>query len=235
MWAAQAAALAGAFTVVRYDMLGHGLSAVRPGRLTLSDFSDQLRSLLDALRVTAAHVVGFSMGGLVAQRFALDHPGKVDRLVLMSTVYDRPEAARRAVLDRVAQAERDGIAAGIGAALERWFTPAFRRARPDAVAAVRRRLEQNDSAAYLAAYRVFATADRELAGRLPNIEAPALVMTGADDRGSTPEMARRMAEAIPGARLDILEGQRHLLPIEADAYVSRALREFLKGRHGCRE
>jgi pimeloyl-ACP methyl ester carboxylesterase len=175
------------------------------------------------------------MGGLVAQRFALDRPGRVGCLVLMSAVYDRPDAARRAVLDRVAEAERHGPAAGIDAALERWFTPAFRAARPDAVAAVRRRLERNDPAGYLAAYRVFATADRELAGRLSAIAAPTLVMTGSDDGGSTPAMARQMSEAIPGAVLDIVEGQRHLLPIEAATRVGEALSAFLTQDRGSRD
>jgi 3-oxoadipate enol-lactonase len=229
MWAAQAEALAGAFTVVRYDMAGHGLSARLPGPPDLAAYAAQLCRLLVELGIDAAHLVGFSMGGLVAQRFALDHPDRVRRLVLMNTVYDRPEAARHAVLERLETAVREGPSAGIEAALERWFTPGFRGARPDAIAAVRRRLEANDPEGFLAAYRVFATADRELAGRLFAIAAPTLVMTGADDRGSTPEMARLMVEAIPGARLDIIPAMRHLLPVEGAGHVNLALADFLRG------
>jgi pimeloyl-ACP methyl ester carboxylesterase len=88
-------------------------------------------------------------------------------------------------------------------------------------------LEDNDRAGFLAAYRVFAEADAAFAGRLGALAFPALVMTGDCDPGSTPAMARAMAAELPDARLEILPGARHMMPVENAAAVNRALRSFL--------
>ena len=133
MWDAQTAALGRHLTVIRYDMLGHGGSAMAPGA-TLTDFVDQLRRLLDHLAADQVFLVGFSMGGMVAQAFAIRHPDRVARLVIMSAVYDRPPAARAAMQDRVRQVEREGAGANLEVALKRWFTPAYAAAHPEALA-----------------------------------------------------------------------------------------------------
>jgi len=199
MWDAQTAALGRHLTVIRYDMLGHGGSATR-SHAKLRDFVDQLRRLLDHLSLDRVYLVGFSMGGMVAQAFAVHHPDRVARLVIMSAVYDRPLAARAAVEERVRQVEREGVGANLDAALKRWFTPAYAAAHPEALATVRRRFAANDPAGYLAAYRVFATGDVELVDSIRTIRCPTLVATGELDPNSTPAMAERMAALIPGAR-----------------------------------
>jgi pimeloyl-ACP methyl ester carboxylesterase len=227
MWDAQAAALASRYRVIRYDMIGHGGSAARAGTLGLGDFVAQLDGLCRDLGLDRVSLVGFSMGALVAQAYALAEPARVARLVVMSGVYDRDPPARAAVRARCETASRQGPEALIEAALARWFSPEYRARHPAAVAAVRRRLASNDPHGFLAAYRVFAEADAALAGRLGAIACPTLVMTGALDPGSTPEMARAMAAAIPKARLEVLPGARHLIPVEAAQAVSAALLRFL--------
>jgi pimeloyl-ACP methyl ester carboxylesterase len=235
MWDAQATALAPRCRVIRYDMIGHGGSAVRPGALALDDFVAQLDGLCRDLGLDRVSLVGFSMGALVAQAYALAQPERVARLVVMSGIYDRDPAARAALRGRWQEASRHGPKALIEAALVRWFSPQYRAQNPGAVMAIRRRLERNDRHGFLAAYRVFAEADAALAGRLGAIACPTLVMTGALDPGSTPEMARAMAAAIAGARLEVLPGARHLMPVEAAQAVSAALLAFLDGTdRGCR-
>jgi pimeloyl-ACP methyl ester carboxylesterase len=235
IWEAQAVDLATRFRVVRYDMLGHGESDHPGGARQLADFVRQLGELLDYLEVERTAVVGFSMGGLVARAFALAEPERVSRMALISTVYRRTLAESEAVRTRLRQAEEEGPAGLIEAALERWFTPEFGSHHPDIIAGIRQRLEANDPAAFLAAYRIFAEADAALTAFLLDrgldseglITSPLLVMTGEEDTGSTPAMARRMVADYPDARCEILRGLRHLALVEAPRAVTGPLIWFL--------
>ncbi len=247
MWAAQVAALKKRSRVITYDMLGHGLSAHPPGPRVLGDFVRQLRQLLLNLDQKQAAVVGFSMGGLVARAFAQRYPEMVSGLVLMNSVFRRSAAQKKSVMARYEAACVDGQNAGqnpgqnpgqnsgLDAALTRWFSPEFRAANPDAVAAVRDRLERNDKDGYLKAYRVFASAtDPE--GVAEEIHCPALIMTGELDSGSTPDMARSLARSLAGiannVQLEILAGQRHMTPIEGAMAVNQLLADFLSDGTG---
>jgi (E)-2-((N-methylformamido)methylene)succinate hydrolase len=229
MWAPVAMHLAGRHRVLSYDMLGHGQSAKPPGPYGLHHFVDQLLQLTAALGIQRFDLAGFSMGALVAQGVALASPQLVGRLVLLNGVFDRSPEERAAVVDRVRDVRDGNFAESVEAALERWFTPAFYSSHPEVVQQVRDRMSGNDLAAYAAAYEVFATADAELAPRVGQIAAPTLVATGSDDRRSTAAMARALAERLPQGRLHLLEGQRHLTPIEAPKVVAELIGDFLEG------
>ena len=229
MWHDHAEALQDTFAVIRYDMLGHGASAKH---LAISDCvrsSRNCRCCSTTSALTVHRLSGFSMGAIVAQAFALERPERVAGLVLLNGVYDRSPDALRAIRERVKQAESEGPQVLIEAALERWFTPSYRSNHADVVDRIRRRLENNDSHGFLAAYRMFAGSDAEFAGRLGGIACPALVVTGEDDPGSTPAMTEAMAAAIPDARSKILPGLRHMAPVEGAAEVSNLIRGFLSG------
>lgn len=228
-WDRQVAALATRYLVVRYDMLGHGRSTRPPGPYTLEMFVEQLRGLLASLSIARAHIAGFSMGGLVAQGFAAAYPDRVASLALVSTVAGRSREQRQGVLGRLREVEQRGLTAAVEAARQRWFSPDFVRAHPETVNALSRRLGANDPAAYLAAYRLFATADEQLFDCLPAISCPTLIITGELDAGSTPQMAALMQARIPHARAEVLPGIRHLLPIEAADVFNATLLSFLDG------
>ncbi len=115
----------------------------------------------------------------------------------------------------------------IDAALERWFTPVFASAHPEVLREVRGWLEANDPSAYAAAYRVLAEADSDLAEAIAEIRCPALVMTGADDSGNSPEMAARMAARMRAAECRILPGLRHMALAEQPASTLSQLLPFL--------
>jgi len=227
MWTAQVAALETHFQVIPYDMLGHGQSAQPPDVRHLIDFVRQLDQLLMNLNVSRAAIVGFSMGGMVAQAYAAAYPEKVAKLFLMNTVFRRSDEQRAGVLGRYEQSAAGEIENLAEAALGRWFSNAFRETDPAAVNAVRRRMLSNDPEGYLKAYKVFATSDEEAAEGLAGVSCPALVMTGAHDTGSTPAMAEGLAAALPDARPLILSGLSHMAPIEGADQVNRALLDFL--------
>lgn len=212
--------------LIRYDMQGHGLSAKPPGPYRLDDFVDQLDRLATALGLDRFDLAGFSMGGLVAEAFTARFPARVRRLALLHTVHDRSAAERAAIAHRLAQVEAGDLDSSLAAALERWLTPAYRAAHPDALAAIEHRMRTNDRAAYLASYRVFATADAEVLAALDRIRCPTLVLTAEHDIGSTPAMARVLAARLSAATLAILPDLRHLSLLEAPEQVAGRLDRF---------
>lgn len=229
MWSRQAAALGEIRRVLRYDLIGHGETPPAGEPLTLGDFVSQLYQLLKRLGVERADFAGFSLGAMVAQAFALEHPAMLGKLVLVNGVYARSDEARAAVLARLRQVETVGIESTVEASLSRWFTEGFRSNHPGEIEKIEKRLRANAPEGFLPAYRLFADADAELAGRLAAIRAPTLVVTGEHDSGSTPEMARRMREDIPGAVLRVIPGMRHMLPVEAADELNVLLVDFLSG------
>jgi pimeloyl-ACP methyl ester carboxylesterase len=223
-WDEVASRLRSRFTVVRADLRGHGGS----GRIvdcTMDDFVSDLDGLSDAVGLSRFHLVGFSLGGLIAQHYALRRPERIGRLALLSTVAQRTAQERERVRERATVLARDGIAAVIAAAEDRWFTPAFKAANPERVATRLEQLLANDHASYTAAYRVFSEADAGL--DIAAITAPTLVVTGENDQGSSPRMARLLHENIRGSRLVILPELRHSLLVEASATLADLLEDFL--------
>ncbi len=233
MWEAQAVVLANRYQVIRYDMLGHGSSTVPTPATQLGDFVDQLSELLDALGLDRVVLVGFSMGGVVARRFACLYPGRLERLVLMNTVFRRNPEQRRAVQERAQQVAADGPAATADVAIQRWFSTEFGERNVEEVETICQRLITNDPQGYLAAYRIFGNAGDEAPEQLKAIRCPTLVLTGEHDGGSTPEMAEQLAACLPDARVVVFPGLRHMAPMEGAQQVNAALLDFLgsEGRH----
>jgi 3-oxoadipate enol-lactonase len=227
-WDQIAAPLAGDFRVLRLDLRGHGGSGHIEGALTLDDFVRDVVDVLDVCAIQAAHVVGFSLGGMIAQSFALQHPGRLHRLVLLSAVAGRTAEERERVQGRLAILREQGIGAITGAAQDRWFTPGFLAENPELVRRRMQQLRENHAPSYAAAYTVFSTSD--LGDQLHGIRAPTLVATGEHDIGSSTRMARFMHEQIPGSHLHILPDLRHSILVEAPELVTKLVRDFLLER-----
>ncbi len=214
------------YQYLRYDLRGHGGSQKVPGPYALSDFVADLRDLMDHLQIGSTVLAGFSLGGLIAQAFSLAHPERVEKLILISTVAGRTPAERERVARRARTLAEKGAGAHLTEAVERWFTDAFIAEHPEVLEARRQRSLQNDPACYAAAYRVLASSD--LADRLAEIRVPTLVMTGENDIGSTPRMARLIAERVAKGQLHILPRLKHSILLEAPDQVANEIRPFLK-------
>lgn len=206
--------------VTALDLPGHGGQPPLHAPTTLAKMADDVARRLPP----RAHLVGFSLGALIAQELAARAPERVLSLVCVSSVCDRTEAEADAVARRLETARGD-FAASAEAAVERWF-PEPGRVAPHLVEQVREVLLANDRESYLYAYEVFATGDRDAARALPLITAPALAVTGSDDPGSTPEMTLRLGRLVPGARTLIVDGARHMLPLEQPKQLARLIAEF---------
>ena len=227
MWGGQVVGLATNYRVITYDMLGHGASPRPAADTPLLGYADQLLELLDHLQLPQATVIGFSMGGLVARAFALHYPERLTSLVVLNSVFNRSPEQRAGVIARTAQAAEHGPDANAEAALSRWFSREYQAANPAQIAALRETLAGNDPQGYLTTYELFATQDMYRADDLPGLRAPTLVATGELDPGSTPEMARQLADRIPGASVAVLAEQRHMMPVESPRLVNQLLLGFL--------
>jgi len=128
----------------------------------------------------------------------------------------------------VLQVAKDGPAATAEAALERWFTAGFRRGHPDLMAEVRGWILSNPKQVYAPIYQVLVDGVAELVSPQPPITSPTLVMTGEDDHGNSPAMSLAIAAEIPGARLVILPGLRHMALAEAPEIFNARLLDFLE-------
>ena len=224
-WNRIAELMAPHFTIIRADLRGHGASG-KIETCHISLFVSDLLAMLDQFGVAQTDLVGFSLGGLIAQWAAVEHPQRFRRLSFVSAVAERTEAERARVLERADKVRAEGIASVVAAAEDRWFTPAFKAANPEKIAQRLTQLKANDHLSYAAAYRVFAEADEGL--RCDRITQPTLVMTGENDVGSTPRMARRMHEAIAGSELIILPELRHSVLLEAPDLIADLLLKFLR-------
>ena len=231
-WQWQVPALAATHRVITYDLHGHGDSSVPPRTPSLSLFAEQLAELLDHLGIARASVFGFSLGGMIARRFAMDHGGRLDALGILHSAHARDTAAHEAIQARVVQAAREGPAATVEAALQRWFTDGFRASHPQMMDEVRRWILANRKDIYAPIYQVLVNGVTELVAPKPPITAPTLVMTGEEDHGNSPAMSRAIAAEIAGSELVILPGLRHMALAEAPELFNAKLLHFLQRVQG---
>jgi pimeloyl-ACP methyl ester carboxylesterase len=227
VWSPQIDALTQSYRVVVYDMLGHGDSALPSATATLDEYAAQLKALLDAMRIERAHVVGHSMGALVALEFALRHPRRTLSVVALNAVYDRTPAQREAVMARAATLGDAPLETGVDATLSRWFGEPVPAHLTQAAQAVRALLLSVDPVGYARAYRLFACSDDAHVGRLASLAVPALFLTGECDPNSSPAMSRAMAAAAPFGRAEIIANERHMMNVTDPDGVNQRLLAFL--------
>lgn len=229
MWDRCLPALVGEHRVTTMDLRGHGASGAASPGTTLADLAgdvlevmDRSVELVETPGAHRVHLVGFSLGALVAAHLAAHHPGRVATLSLVSSVAQRTPEEREAVQRRL-EAARADLGGTVDAAVERWFDDPWKQQDPDLVAQVRSTMLANAPASYLACYTVFAVGDQEVGPLLGDITVPTLAITGSDDPGSTPDMSHRLASAVPDSHAVVVEGARHLLPLERPDELTAAL------------
>ncbi|QGX98267.1 alpha/beta fold hydrolase [Roseovarius faecimaris] len=227
VWAPVERWLAGRFRVLSYDLPGHGDSAVPEGEVTLTTLSRQLISLLDELGIAKAALVGFSIGGMINRRVAMDAPDRVSALVILNSPHERGDEMQSAV-EAQARASADGAAATMQTTLERWFTPEYRRDNRALVGEVEAVVRSAHAESFAAHRIVLADGVKELIRPEPPIAMPTLVMTCENDERSTPEMSAAIASEIEGAELEIVPGLKHLGLVERPMLFGQKIERFLE-------
>ncbi len=224
--------LAQKYRVVRFDNRGVGASPKADGGYALSDLAADAVAVIDAVDAKVAHVIGLSMGGMIAQLIALDHASRVSRLVLMSTHFGghEVEAPHPDAMRLFDASEFMAVGRDPGAMMRRTLSvitgPGFSEKNPaiiDQMAALAKS-EPTHPSAFMAQLQAILGSDRS--GRVKDIQKPTLVIHGADDKLIPPSNGRRLAERIPGAKLALLEGIGHMPMIEAPEDTARRVLEF---------
>ena len=204
-----------------WDKRGHGLSD--DALVDMDAHVGDLVDLMDVLGLGASVICGVSVGGMIAQGLAARRPDLTAALLLSNTGCRIGEAADWDA--RIEAVREGGIASLADAILERWFSPAFREARPEMVAGCRNMLVRTSPEGY--AGTCAAIRDTDLSAAAPRLSLPVACLAGEDDRATPPAVVADMAARIPGATLRTLPRTGHLPCIEAPEAVAAALGELL--------
>ncbi|RDE13338.1 MAG: hypothetical protein C4K47_06310 [Candidatus Thorarchaeota archaeon] len=229
-WEFQENDLKSHFQLVIPDLRGHGQSR---GGITdfvpARRFAEDLDTLLSHLHVDKAHVVGESMGGIIALEFVLDFPERIDRLVLIGTTPKVTEETADVVYGWREAQLAGGNEAFFWASLRSGFSSQWIKKNPEIVEHLRQKAQGMNADGVVVAGLGLATTD--VTDRLPEINVPTLVVHGDSDRIINIEMGRVMNRGIRNSRLKVLKGSGHSPTVERAKELNQLLITFLKSRN----
>lgn len=229
IWDGVIGRLSARYRILSYDKRGHGLSDTPADEYTLDDHIDDLAGLLDHLGIGRLALAGVSVGGLIAQGFALRAPQRLSALVLCDTAPRIGDAA--SWNDRIATVQGQGLGAIADAVMDRWFSPGFQQQRPAELAGWRNLFLGSDAAGYVATCATLRDAD--LRDDIGAIAMPTLVVVGEQDLSTPVALVRDTAARIAGARFEILPGVGHIPSIEQPGALATLIEQFLgENQHG---
>ena len=227
MWDDQVGALAARFRTIVPDLRGHGRSEAPPGPYTMADHVADVARLLDRLGIDRAALVGLSMGGYVTANFLAAHPERAWAAALVDTRAEGDTEQTRASREvQAKEIEAAGMGPFVEAGIPRMFAAKTVAERPDLVERYRRMVGPARPPAVVAALQGLASRP-DVTPALREVRCPTLVVVGSEDVVTPPSDARRIAETVPGAELEIIEGVGHLSNMEAPEQFNRVLLDFL--------
>jgi 3-oxoadipate enol-lactonase len=225
MWDPHVPAFGERFRVVRPDARGHGGSDAPPPPYTVDRFGADVVALLDALGIERTHIVGASLGGLVALWIAVHHPGRVERAVFSGTAARIGTA--EAWQERADAVRAGGTEAVADLVMSRFFSDSFRRDHPDIVGWFAEVLRAQPPHGYEAT--CLALRDADLREEVGAILAPSLILVGDRDASTPIADAAWLHDAIDGSRVLTLEGAGHLCSVERRSIFDDIVPRFLRG------
>lgn len=223
IWEKVAARFEADFQVLCYDQRGHGLSDAPEGPYTLRDHGQDLGRLLDYLQIPSAILVGISVGGLIAQDFAITYPERTQALVLCDT--GAKIGTAESWESRIEAVQAQGLGEVAKTVIQRWFTPAFFEQYPALAQGYYNMLSRTPEAGYIGTCA--ALRDADLRPLLGQIEAPSLALCGEADLSTPPSLAQELAQTL-GCSLELIPGAGHLPCIEQPQAMSQHIRAFLE-------
>ncbi|MEM8774026.1 MAG: alpha/beta hydrolase [Pseudomonadota bacterium] len=215
------------FTVVSYDLRGHGASPMPGAPFGLDELVSDLERVRERTGLEQAHFAGHSLGGMIGPAYALKHPERVLSLGLLSTAAFRTEDDSAKVWGVVRAMEDKGIPQVLPTLTDRWFTDRFLAEHRDVVD---RRLQQvidTDPEIFLNVFRIYA--GTEMRPWLHEVTVPSLVLTGENDGGCNPRLNRQIEAALPNSELVILPELKHSILLEAGDQVASHIVRFING------
>ena len=214
------------YSIITYDLLGHGKTIHDKEDITFNDFSNQLASILKFLKIDKINLVGFSLGSLIALNFASKFKDKLNSLVVIGTTYKRTKKERSQVIDRFNQAKINKPISR--QALSRWFSEKYLEIHPEIYEQFMNILNKNpeDHSNFLKAYKLFANHKDDIE-IIKKISTRTLVMTGSDDPGSTVAMSKSLSNDLINSNFIEISNGKHLCSIECSDDVNMKLKNFI--------
>ncbi|MDA9646358.1 alpha/beta hydrolase [Candidatus Pelagibacter sp.] len=211
-------------TTISYDILGHGNTPLNKSNINFDDFSEQLINLINELKFDRIHLVGFSIGSLIARNFATKYNDRLKSLTLLCSIFKRSEQQQKIVVDRFNLAKKNFKLSR--QALKRWFTDEYLEKNPETYKKISSILEENNMENFLRVYKLFVFhKDDEI---FQNIKVNTLIMTGENDLGSTVDMSKKLSDVINNSQLKVIKNGKHLCGIECADDVNMAIKNFIE-------
>ena len=211
------------FLIIRYDKRGHGLSDCPPGLYAIRDHANDVTHLLDHLQINEVILVGISVGGVIAQDFALNHPQRIKGLVLSDTAAKIGDD--ELWNERIETLRQHGMAYLAESILARWFAPSFIETHPAEYRGYYNLLTRMPLEGYIGTCEALRDCDlREVVGA---ITAKTLVLCGAEDLSTPPALGQNLADRLPQAHFELIERAGHLPCVEQPAAMAHKIAQFL--------
>jgi len=213
------------YNTIVYDLIGHGKTPLNKKQITMKDFTQQLLKLVDDLNINKFHLIGFSLGSLIARDFASSYNDRLNSLTIFGTVYKRSEDEKRQITNRyeIIKLKKDIIKMR---AVQRWFTEKFLKKNPKIYKKIYSLLENTSHETWLKVYKLFVQHEDDDM-KIKKITAKTLIVTGEKDIGSKPEMSKEISKLIQGSLCKIIKNGRHLCNIECAENFNLTLKEFI--------
>ena len=212
------------FTVITYDLRGHGRSPKPLTKFLLDDLVEDLEYLRKKLNFNKAYFAGHSLGGMIAPAYALKYPRHVLALGLFSTAAGRTKDDREKILTLIKSMEKQGVAEVLPTLIDRWFTDSFISSSPDIIERRMQQVINTNPEIFMNVFRIYA--HTEMGPWLHKIKFPTLILTGEKDGGCNPKLNKFIADQIPKSKLDILPNYKHSLLIEASNEIADNIINF---------
>ena len=209
-----------------YDLLGHGKTPFSENILTMKKLASQLLVLIENLKIDKFHLIGFSIGALVAIEFATNYEKYLNSLTLISTTYKRSNDERQKVIDRVNLAKKNMPISQM--AMKRWFSDDYLKKNPDLYEEFLIILNKEgvDQENFIKAYELFANY-QDSPEKVKKIMTNTLIIAGSDDTGSTPNMSKNLSKDIQNSQYLEIKNGKHFTTIEYADEVNNAIMEHL--------
>jgi 3-oxoadipate enol-lactonase len=206
-WDEQARAFGRDFRVLRYDQRGHGKTEASDGRYTFELLMEDALALMEAVGIGRAHFAGLSMGGATALGLAERHPERLDKAVVCDSPCQSTPGSSQQWEERIAVADKEGMAALVEPTVTRWFPPEVIKANPPYLDAVRQMVRNTPVRGFIGC--AAALADHDFASAVGTAKRPVLFLAGEKD-GVTPLAMRKLSASLPGSRYVELPGAGHI-------------------------
>ena len=208
---------------LRHDLRGHGLSDAPVGPYSIEELAGDLQRLLELAGLDRVVLVGISVGGLVALRFALEWPEKLRALIVCDSA--ARIGSEESWGERIATVEREGLESIAEGVVDRWFSPGFGQCDPATLSGYRNMLRRTTAAGYAATCA--ALRDEDLRGRVGEIATPSLVLCGSEDKSTPPAQCRELAAMLKDGRYREIAAAGHLPCVERPTETAGAIEDFL--------